>query len=78
MVRTSLNQAAWKAWVDQQSSDKRRACDDWANENIRAVAPLVRWQETADIADMVTFLSSARANQVTGQTINVDGGQVLR
>ena len=28
-------------------------------------------------ADMVVFLSSARANQVTGQTINVDGGQVM-
>jgi 2-hydroxycyclohexanecarboxyl-CoA dehydrogenase len=30
-----------------------------------------------DIADMVAFLSSARAAQVTGQTINVDGGFVM-
>jgi 2-hydroxycyclohexanecarboxyl-CoA dehydrogenase len=77
MVKTPLNQAVWKAWNDQQPADKQRSYDDWANEKIRAVAPLARWQETADIADMVTFLSSARANQVTGQTINVDGGQVM-
>lgn len=41
--------------------------------------PLGRWQEPDDVADMdmVVFLSSARAAQVTGQTINVDGGQVM-
>lgn len=77
MVKTPLNQAVWKAWNDQQPDDKQRSYDDWANDKIRAVAPLARWQETDDIADMVTFLSSARANQVTGQTINVDGGQVM-
>jgi 2-hydroxycyclohexanecarboxyl-CoA dehydrogenase len=26
---------------------------------------------------MVVFLSSARSRQITGQTINVDGGQVM-
>ncbi len=77
MVKTPLNQAVWKAWNDQQPADKQRSYDDWAGEKIRAVAPLARWQETSDIADMVTFLSSARTNQVTGQTINVDGGQVM-
>jgi NAD(P)-dependent dehydrogenase (short-subunit alcohol dehydrogenase family) len=29
------------------------------------------------VADMVVFLSSAKTAQVTGQTINVDGGQVM-
>jgi 2-hydroxycyclohexanecarboxyl-CoA dehydrogenase len=41
------------------------------------VVPLGRWQEPADIADMVVFLSSPRSRQVTGQTINVDGGFVM-
>lgn len=77
MVKTPLNQNVWRAWNEQQPEAKKRTYEDWAAEKIRAVAPLGRWQETADIADMVTFLSSARAGQVTGQTINVDGGQVM-
>ncbi|MEO1997818.1 MAG: SDR family oxidoreductase, partial [Planctomycetaceae bacterium] len=36
-----------------------------------------QWQVPTDIADMAVFLSSARAINVTGQTINVDGGQVM-
>lgn len=34
-------------------------------------------EKPEDIADMVTFLASARAAQVTGQALNVDGGQVM-
>lgn len=77
MVRTPLNQGVWQAWNDRQPPDKQRSYDEWAAEKIRAVAPLGRWQQPEDIADMVVFLSSARAKQVTGQTINVDGGQVM-
>lgn len=77
MVKTPLNQSVWRAWNEQQPSEKRRAYAEWAQEKIKAVAPLGRWQEPEEIADMVTFLSSARAAQVTGQTINVDGGQVM-
>jgi len=44
---------------------------------VKHVIPLGQWQSTDDIADMVTFLSSSRAAQVTGQTINVDGGFVM-
>lgn len=77
MVRTALNQRIWQAWNDKQSPKHQRPYEDWAGEKVRAVAPLGRWQEPEDVADMVTFLSSARATQVTGQTINVDGGQVM-
>ena len=77
MVRTPLNQRIWQAWNEQQPPAKRRTYEEWADEKVRAVAPLARWQEPEDVADMVTFLSSARAAQVTGQTINVDGGQVM-
>lgn len=77
MVRTPLNERVWQAWNDQQPPGQRRSYEDWAGEKVRAVAPLGRWQEPEDLADMVTFLSSARAAQVTGQTINVDGGQVM-
>jgi 2-hydroxycyclohexanecarboxyl-CoA dehydrogenase len=77
MVRTPLNQRVWQAWNEQQPLEKQRSYEDWAGEKVRAVAPLARWQEPEDVADMVTFLSSARSRQVTGQTINVDGGQVM-
>lgn len=77
MVKTPLNQNVWRAWNERQPPAQQRTYEDWAQEKIRAVAPLGRWQEPAEIADMVVFLSSARAAQVTGQTINVDGGQVM-
>src|SRR5512133_1439718 len=77
MVRTPLNQRVWLAWSELQAPDERRTYEQWAQEKIRAVTPLGRWQEAEDIADMAAFLSSERARQVTGQTINVDGGQVM-
>jgi len=77
MVKTPLNRNVWKAWNDQQPDAKKRSYEDWAGEKVRAVAPLGRWQEPEDIADMVVFLSSERARNITGQTINVDGGQVM-
>lgn len=77
MVKTPLNENVWRAWNAQQPPEKKRTYEDWAGEKVKAVAPLGRWQEPDDIADMVIFLSSERARQVTGQTINVDGGQVM-
>jgi len=77
MVRTPLNRRVWQAWNDQQSPDRRRPYEDWAGDKIRDVTPLGRWQKPEDVADMVVFLSSARSAQVTGQTVNVDGGQVM-
>lgn len=77
MVRTPLNQSVWQAWHDRQPAENRKSYDDWAAEKIRQAVPLGRWQTPEDIAEMIVFLSSARANQVTGQTINVDGGFVM-
>jgi 2-hydroxycyclohexanecarboxyl-CoA dehydrogenase len=77
MVRTPLNERVWHAWNEQQPTEKKRTYQDWADEKVRAVAPLARWQRPEDVADMVVFLSSSRSREVTGQTINVDGGQVM-
>lgn len=39
--------------------------------------PLNRLGDPDDVANLVLFLSSDRANYITGQTINVDGGMVM-
>jgi 2-hydroxycyclohexanecarboxyl-CoA dehydrogenase len=77
MVETPLNRGVWKAWNDRRPPEKTQSYDEWAQEKIHTVVPLGRWQAASDIADMVLFLSSLRAAQVTGQTINVDGGFVM-
>ena len=77
MVKTPLNESVWRSWHDRQPPEMRKSYEVWAKEKILAVIPLGRWQKPEDIADMVVFLSSPRAEQVTGQTINVDGGFVM-
>jgi NAD(P)-dependent dehydrogenase (short-subunit alcohol dehydrogenase family) len=44
---------------------------------MRRVTPLARWQTPEDVAAAVVFLASRLAANVTGQTVNVDGGQVM-
>jgi len=77
MVRTALNESVWRAWNDQQPAGLRKSYDDWAAEKISRVVPLGRWQQPEDVAAMIVFLCSPRAGEVTGQTINVDGGCVM-
>lgn len=77
MVQTPLNKGVWQSWHDRQPTDQRLDYETWAGEKIRKMVPLGTWQQPSDIADMVTFLASKRARQVTGQTINVDGGFVM-
>lgn len=77
MVRTPLNESVWRAWREQAPADQRLDYDEWARRKISAMVPLGRWQTPEAIADMIVFLSSARAAHVTGQTINVDGGFVM-
>ena len=77
MVQTPLNRSVWQAWHDQTPPEQQLTYDEWASRKIRAVIPLGKWQTAEAIADMIVFLSSARTEHVTGQTINVDGGCVM-
>lgn len=77
MVQTSLNRSVWQAWHDQTPATERLSYEQWAEQKIKSIVPLGRWQTPEDVAAMIVFLSSARAQQVTGQTINVDGGFVM-
>jgi NAD(P)-dependent dehydrogenase (short-subunit alcohol dehydrogenase family) len=77
MVQTTLNRAVWEAWSRDQPAEARQSYEDWAGDKIRRVVPLGRWQEPEDIAALAVFLASARARNITGQTMNVDGGWVM-
>ncbi|MCH5375371.1 MAG: SDR family oxidoreductase [Planctomycetes bacterium] len=77
MIKTPLNRSVWKAWNDRQLESERRSYEDWADEKVRRVSPLGRWQTPEDVAAMAVFLASPRAQNITGQTLNVDGGQVM-
>jgi NAD(P)-dependent dehydrogenase (short-subunit alcohol dehydrogenase family) len=45
---------------------------------VKSVTPLRRPQEAEDIANLVAFLASAEAKNITGQAINVDGGAKMQ
>jgi NAD(P)-dependent dehydrogenase (short-subunit alcohol dehydrogenase family) len=77
MVKTVLNRAVWEAWHRQQPVEAQQSYEDWAADKIRRLIPLNRWQEAEDIAAMAVFLASPRARNITGQTINIDGGMVM-
>ena len=78
MVKTGLNQSVWQAWTETpEGKTNPLSYEAWADEKIRKVCPLGRWQEAEDMAAMTVFLASPRARMITGQTINVDGGFVM-
>ncbi len=77
MVKTDLNQSVWRAGQANLPPSERQDYEAWAAEKIRKVSPLGRWQTPAEFAAMAVFLASDHAANITGQTINIDGGQVM-
>jgi NAD(P)-dependent dehydrogenase (short-subunit alcohol dehydrogenase family) len=61
VVRTRLAEALWK---DNETQ-------------VTGVTPLGRIGEPADVGDAVAFLASDRASWITGETLVIDGGQIL-
>lgn len=77
MVKTDLNRSVWQ-WGQQRVPEPERVdYETWAEEKIRKVAPLGRWQQPEEFAAMAIFLASDHARNITGQTINIDGGWVM-
>lgn len=50
---------------------------DSIREGVTGQIPLKRFGETKDIAEMIAFLASDKADYITGQVIYVDGGMAM-
>ena len=77
MVKTELNRSVWEATRRRDPRPENATYDEWAVAKLQRVCPLGRWQEPDEIAKVAVFLASDAAQNVTGQTLNVDGGQVM-
>jgi 2-hydroxycyclohexanecarboxyl-CoA dehydrogenase len=77
MVKTPLNRSVFEAWAREQPEAAQPSYEEWTAEKIQKLVPLNRWQEPEDVAAMAVFLASSRGRNITGQTINVDGGYVM-
>jgi NAD(P)-dependent dehydrogenase (short-subunit alcohol dehydrogenase family) len=81
MVKTALNRSVYEAWAARQVQGHEHKAipsyEEWAGAKVKALVPLGRWQTPEDVAAMAVFLASRAAGNVTGQTINVDGGYVM-
>jgi len=73
MVKTELNRAVFES----SKESKTTSYETWAEEKIKRVSPLGRWQEVDEFGAMSVFLASEFGRNITGQTINIDGGQVM-
>lgn len=77
MVKTELNRSVWRAAQAALCVEVQQTYDEWARDKLKRVCPLGQWQTAEEIASMSVFLASDHARNITGQTINVDGGQVM-
>jgi len=77
MVKTELNEAVWSASQADLPTDQQQDYATWAAQKISGTSPLGNWQTPDECAAMATFLASPHARNITGQTLNIDGGQVM-
>jgi NAD(P)-dependent dehydrogenase (short-subunit alcohol dehydrogenase family) len=77
LIQTKLNRSVWQAWNAQQAEHDKLDYQQWGQDKLKSICPLARWQTPQDIAATALFLASTGAANITGQTINVDGGIVM-
>jgi NAD(P)-dependent dehydrogenase (short-subunit alcohol dehydrogenase family) len=61
-VRTQLARALWENYEEQ----------------LKTHLPLARIGEPVDIAEAIGFLAGDRSSWITGQTLVIDGGAMIR
>jgi len=73
MVQTKVNRSVWRASRESET----QSYEEWGEAKVKRLAPLGRWQEVEEFGAMAVFLASPNGRNITGQTINIDGGQVM-
>lgn len=73
MVQTELNRSVYES--NRESPEQ--TFEEWGAEKVRKVSPMARWQEPREFGAMAVFLASEHGRNITGQTVNIDGGQVM-
>lgn len=58
-------------------SDMTEILTDKVKDMMKAVIPLKKFGKADDVAELVAFLASDKANYITGQVLNIDGGMVM-
>jgi NAD(P)-dependent dehydrogenase (short-subunit alcohol dehydrogenase family) len=72
VVRTPL----WEPLLEKNAAEQGISVEEAWKQAVTPI-PLGRPQEPEDIGEAVAFLCSERARNITGETINVNGGQLM-
>jgi len=64
-------------FIRTRMTEVSRTDADYERRLLKAV-PMRRWGEPEEVAEVVLFLASPRAPYITGQSIAIDGGLMLR
>ena len=74
IIRTPM----WERILDDRNRQTGKPREEIWNDIVKALIPLGHAQTEQDIANAVAFLCSPLADNITGQSICVDGGQCMQ
>lgn len=64
-------------FIETRMTERSRIDPDYEKRLLKAI-PMRRWGQPSEIADAILFLASPAASYITGQSLAIDGGLLLR